>query len=127
MADSSTEQIDLLLADAQECKPVLDEGISADAANAAPKPKKDESHLRRDRSQDRSHLDVQRWGLIVPEGDEGNALLEAMKPLVDFRAEEQGAKPMVFRVAPNMDRKRASDWLYDVYESDVIDERNRPY
>lgn len=121
------DQIDLLLASPRENKAVLDDGMASDATNEVPKPKKDESHLRRDRSQDRSHLDVQRWGLIAPEGKAGDALLEAMKPLIDFRTEEQKAPPMVFRVPPDMDRKKSTQWLYDVYESEDIDEPDRPY
>lgn len=121
-----TEEVDLLLANPREFAPVLDEGMSQDAATMGQKPKKDATHNRRARPAGRSDLSKQRWGIVVPAGEDGNALLSAMQPLIDFRAEEQGAKPIEFRVAPNMDRKASKDWLFRIYEDEKIPEDERP-
>ncbi|MCB9760198.1 MAG: hypothetical protein H6739_10220 [Alphaproteobacteria bacterium] len=43
-------------------------------------------------------LRVQRWGVIVPEGEEGEALLDAIRPLIAAREEEQGAYAEVLRL-----------------------------
>lgn len=122
----ATEDLDLLLANPREFAPVLDDGISSDAAITGPKPKKDETQNRRARARDRSNLAVQRWGIVVPEGKDGDALLSAMRPLIEFRAEEQGKKPVEFRVRPNLDRKGTKDWLFNVYENPDIYEEDRP-
>ncbi len=122
----SAEELDLLLANPRDFAPVLDEGVTSDVVTGTQKPKKDTTHLRRDRRKDRSNLDIQRWGVVAPDGKEGDAMLEAIKPLMDFRAEEQGEAPMVFRVKPNLDRKGSQNWLFNVYESENIEERARP-
>jgi len=126
--DTSTEQIDLLLANPREQRPVLEDGLSADARDGVPKPKKDESHYRKNRAKDRSDLRWQRWAVIVPEDKKvGDAMLEAIKPLIDLRAEEQGVKPFEYRVSPNMNRKEAGEWLYNVYDTEDIKEQDRPF
>lgn len=124
--EPQADQIDLLLASAREHRPVLEDGLAADALIEAPKPKKDVSQLRARRDAERSDLRLQRWGVIVPEGKTGEALLEAIKPLVALRSEEQGAPPMVFEVPPGLNRKESREWLFDKYEDEHIDEAERP-
>lgn len=126
MPSEPFEDIDLLLANPREYLPVIDKGLSPKATDKAPIPKKDETQKRRDRAKDRNLLDVQRWGVIAPEGPEGDALLEAMKPLIELRSQEQGVKAMEFRVKPGIPRKEVKDWLFDVYESERIKEKKRP-
>lgn len=122
----ATEDVDLLLANPREFAPVLDEGMSPGAALVGQKPKKDATQNRSDRGAARSDLSKQRWGVIVPEGDVGDALLSAMRPLIEFRAAEQGAKPIEFRALPNMDRKRSEDWLFKIYGDLKIEDVDRP-
>lgn len=127
----SDDELDLLLANPRDFTPVLNQGLGSAAVLGAPKPKKDAahfnaSHLLRDRRAERADTTKQRWGIVAPEGNDGDALLEAIKPLIELRADEQGADPMVFRVKPNLDRNASRDWLFNVYESERIEERERP-
>jgi len=123
----ATEDIDLLLANPREFAPALDSGISNDATLVGPKPKKDATQFRRDRGKDRSNLAKQRWGIVAPESkDGGDELLAAIKPLIDLRTQEQGAKPIEFRVPAKLDRKSIGDWLLKVYENESIHEDERP-
>ncbi|HMY16823.1 MAG TPA: hypothetical protein PKA58_10935, partial [Polyangium sp.] len=123
---SDDDELDLLLANPRDFSPVLNEGFGSAAVLDAPKPKKDASHYLRDRRASRADTTKQRWGVIAPEGKDGDALLDAMKPLIEFRAEEQEAEPMVFRIKPNLDRDASREWLFNVYENERIDERERP-
>lgn len=124
---TSAEQIDLFLANAREHKPVLEDGISADARSVVPKPKIDVTNDQKDRRKDRSDLSAQRWAVITPKGKDGDALLDAIKPLIDLRTEEQGIEPFTYRVSPNMNREEAGDWLYNVYDTEHVDESERPF
>jgi hypothetical protein len=125
--ETPAEQIDLMLAKPSEHRPLLENGISGDSTNEAPRPGKDESFTRKNRNASRSDLSEQRWGLVVPEGKEGDALLDAVAELVAFRAEEQGVEPMVFRVLPGMNRKESKNWLFNVYDHEDIEEADRPF
>lgn len=63
---------------------------------------------------DRDHIDDlprQRWGVIAPEGPEGDRLLEAVRPLLDRRREQCGMdEDIVYRVPPNQDAAAAIAW-----------------
>lgn len=126
----SEERIDLLLAFGDEAKPVLQDGFPQDSTACAPKPKKavrgDDSPdwLRTDA--DPNDLRLQRWGVIVPEGKEGDVLIEAMAPLIRLREEEQGAEATIYRVPPEMDAKSAVAWKDKVYWAEDVDEDDRP-
>lgn len=112
MAASQNEdsRLDLLLADADERRPVLDEGLPNEAAQRGPKPKGKDSFDRKREDADPNDLTLQRWAVVAPQGREGNQLLEAMKPLIELREAEQGAPVMVYRVPPDMSDQEAKDW-----------------
>ena len=120
-------RLDLLLVDADERRPVLEEGLPGDVAQGAPKPRKsrDANHWRRTDA-DRNDLSLQRWAVIAPEGREGDRMLEAVQPLVALREDEQGAPALVLRVPPGMDAKRSADFRRDVYWSEDLAEEERP-
>src|SRR5689334_3288023 len=96
--------IELLLADAQTGNPMLPVGLPADAALSSPKPKRAQGA--RDTQfldapgDDPNDLAYQRWGVVAPEGPEGDELLRAIAPLIALREAEQGAKATVYRVPP---------------------------
>jgi hypothetical protein len=121
------DRLDLLLADADERRPVLDEGLPGDTAQRAPKPRKarDANHWRRTDA-DRNDLPLQRWAVIALEGREGDQVLEAIKPLVALRESEQGAPARVYRVPPGMDAKQSADFRREIYWSEDVAEEERP-
>ncbi|WP_437664794.1 hypothetical protein [Sorangium sp. So ce1182] len=121
------DRLDLLLADADERRPVLDEGLPGDTAQGAPRPRKgrDANHWRRTDA-DRNDLTLQRWAVIAPEGREGDRMMEAVQPLVALREGEQGAPARVYRVPQGMDAKRSADFRRDIYWSEEVAEEDRP-
>lgn len=124
------DQLDLLLAYADETDPVLDDGLPRQSSDQAPKPKKavrgDDVPDWRRTDADPNDLTLQRWGVIAPEGKEGDRMLEAMAPLLRKREEEQGAPVITYRVPPDMDAKMAVSWKDEVYWSEDVEEDDRP-
>lgn len=124
------DRLDLLLASGDELEPILRDGLSGDALESAPKPKKairgDDAPdwLRTDA--DPNDLTLQRWGVVVPEGKTGDRLLETITPLIRLREAEQGAPIMTYRVPANMDAREAVAWKDEVYWSEDVDESERP-
>jgi hypothetical protein len=100
MKSNAGDLVQLLLADAGDRRPVLEGGLPSEAVQAAPKPKKGPRDAPRWEAPDADPNDLpkQRWGLIAPEGHEGDRLLEAIAPLLRLREEEQGAPPPVQRM-----------------------------
>ena len=108
--EKSDEALHVLLADAGEFRPVLPEGLPGDALLLAAQAEQDPSRAgvpfldRPDAAP--NDLPAQRWGIVAPEGNDGDALLEAIAPLRALREHEQGAPAMVFRL-PHLDLPRA--------------------
>ncbi|APR88385.1 hypothetical protein A7982_13734 [Minicystis rosea] len=121
------DRLDLFLADADERRPVLEEGLPGNAAEQGPRPRKtrDVNHWRRTDA-DRNDLGLQKWALVAPEGREGDRMIEAVEPLVALREGEQGAPARVYRVPPEMDAKQSAEWKRDVYWSEEVAEDERP-
>lgn len=57
-----------------------------------------------------NELPSQRWGVIAPVGDVGDALLDSLAPLISRRSEQQGAPAMVFRVPSDLSPDQAARW-----------------
>ena len=98
----STENLELLLAHADSHRPVADQGLPLEAAASAPPDAvpeaQEETHLWDD-GEDPNSLPAQRWGLVVPEGPEGDRLLALIEPLRQLRQEQQEGHPVrVYRV-----------------------------
>jgi len=55
-------------------------------------------------------LKKQRWGLVVPEGPQGERLKSLLEPLRRFRGNEQGEEAEVFTVPPRMSAVEAMDY-----------------
>lgn len=110
MADPLEDRLDLLLAEADRCRPVLKDGLAAESALAAPRPKSASVKELRRVEADWDDLAHQGWAVIAPEGPKGDQMLEAISSLCALRDREQGSKALVFRAAPGMDARRAADW-----------------
>lgn len=120
--------LELLLAHADDSAPVLSEGLPLDAAASAPRPVEQQgpSYLRYD-SADPSSLPEQRWGIVAPEGPEGDRLLALVEPLRKARQEGQGGAPVrVYRVPAEMSAEAAARWKSDVYWDEAVPEEDLP-
>jgi hypothetical protein len=127
-----TQAIDLLLSRADDGAPTLEEGLPVDAAETAERPEERKPltppeylALRHDGG-DQHSLPEQRWGLLVPEGPEGDRLLELVAPLRAAREEQQGGSAIVFRAPPNMNAEEVASWWSEVYLDEAIREEERP-
>jgi hypothetical protein len=124
------DRLNLLLADADDFRPVLDDGLPGEATQRGLKPtkttgSKDPHHLRRD-GENQNDLKLQRWGIIVPDRPDSDRLIEAIQPLIRLREEEQEAKADIYRVPPEMTDSEAVDWMEKVYWSEDVEEDDRP-
>ena len=124
------DRLHLLLADAEDRRPVLEDGLPADAAQRGPRPTRavrgDDAPRWRRTDADPNALPVQRWAVVAPESVEGDRQLEAIAPLLRLREDEQGAPATVYRVPPGMDARQAVGWKDEVYWSEDVPEEERP-
>jgi hypothetical protein len=130
MSNIELSNIELLLATADEHRPALEEGLPLDAVYGARQPKKapngdDSPHLDGPGA-DPNDLRKQRWGVIVPRGREGAAMLEAITPLLRLRESEQGAPVTRYEVEPDMDAALAVDWKNNTYRAEDVATADRP-
>lgn len=123
---------ELLMSVAEEGAPALEEGFSAGPSasllGGQSEPKSDKkmpSHLWDEGAQP-NDLQAQRWGLIVPEGDRGDRLLELVAPLVKLRESEQGGKPLVFRAPSKLSAIEAAQWKKEKFRGAGIAEDDLP-
>ncbi len=125
--DTLDDRLALLLVDADERRPVLDEGLPGEAARLGEPPRKTgDVNQWGPKPGDSNDLSIQRWAVIAPEGREGDRLREAIAPLIRLREGEQGAPARDYRVPSNMDARAAVKWCNDVYWADDIPEEERP-
>lgn len=129
--ETADDRLDLLLAAADDGRPVLEDGLSGEAAEGAPRPKKSKDadekgdwHLH---GADLNELALQKWAVIAAEGPEGDRQLEAIQALLRLRGQEQGAPPQVYRVPGEMSAKKALDWKQETYAPDHVSDEDRPY
>lgn len=59
---------------------------------------------------DIDELRLQRWAVIVPEGERGRRLRAIVEPLARLRGEQQGATPATFAAPARMSRGEALEW-----------------
>lgn len=132
-ASPATSQpgLQLLLASAEDHRPVLEEGLAAEATRDAPKPERLPGRIevptweRPDAAP--NDLSAQRWGVIAPEGALGDALLQAIAPLIEHRGKEQGAPVKTYRVPPDMSAAAAVQWRETVLQAEAVPEEERPW
>lgn len=118
---------DLLMVHADALLPALERGVpsSSAAAEAASGGYADPEHLW-DESRDANELAAQRWGVIAPEGPEGDALLGRIDRLIAHRQQQQGAPVERYRVPPRLDAAEAARWRKQVLEAPGKQRRDMP-
>ncbi len=109
---------DLLMVHADALAPVLESAVPSASAGAEEGGTgyEDPMHLW-DESREANDLPAQRWGVIAPEGPEGDALLGRIERLIAHRQEQQGAPVEVFRVPPGLHAADAARWRKQVFEA----------
>jgi hypothetical protein len=120
--------LQLLLAWADDHRPVLPEGLSLETLQSAPRPG---SFAVPDRlwdvGDDPNLLARQRWGLVVPSGPEGDRLLKLIHPLRQARQAEQGDAPVrIYEVSPGMDERAAVLWKKRTFLHEAVPGLDRP-
>ncbi len=123
------QPLDLLLSDAEERMPVLERGLpeSALLAAAPPGEPRGAGSLYLDApDRDPNLLDLQRWGVIAPEGEAGDRLLGAVAALLEHRRGEQGVKPRIFRAPAGLDVAGSMRWRDTVVRAEAVPEHERP-
>ncbi|MBN1207884.1 MAG: hypothetical protein JXB05_23675 [Myxococcaceae bacterium] len=103
--------LELLLARADDCQPVLRQGLAEETLLGVPPPSRGElpAHLW-DVNSDPNDLSKQRWGIVAPAGAESDWLLEAVEPLRRVREEAQGAPVAVYRYPKKPTRELEVTW-----------------
>lgn len=96
--------LELLLAHADDHRPTLESGV--DLASTAEEPNPDRAQGPRDFARfdaDPNVLSLQGWGIVAPEGPEGDRLLELVEPLRRQREAQQGSPARIYRARPGDD------------------------
>jgi hypothetical protein len=116
---------DLLMVHADELSPVLEHAASPRSTDDEAAGYEDPEHLW-DESREANELSAQRWGVIIPDSPEGDALFGRIERLVAHRQEQQGAPVKVFRVPPNLDAAEAMRWRKQHFDGPKIRRRDLP-
>ena len=119
--------LELLLANGDDQRPTLAEGLSLEAALSQPRPGDGQipTHLW-DSGGDPNDLAAQRWGVVVPEGPSGDRMLALIEPLRRLREEGQGAPVRVYRAPPSLDAPAAARWKNRVLHDEAVAEADQP-
>ncbi|MCP3142238.1 hypothetical protein [Pyxidicoccus xibeiensis] len=130
MKHGRAEVLHLLLSHADGRRPFLEQGLPAEAAGRAPEPERvpgraDVPWLEAPEALP-DDLPAQRWGVIAPEGREGDAMRQAVAPLIQHRAGEQGAEVRLYRAPANLDALGAVKWRKTQYRIESEPEAERP-
>lgn len=120
MAEATLPEIGLLLADADDGRPLLDGLLTPGDCPVA----RLGHHLKGDLGGDPNALDAQRWGIIAAPG--AGPLIEKLAPLLALRREQQGAEVHLYEVPACQDERAAAEWLDLVYLDPEIEESERP-
>ena len=121
--------IELLLSHADTHAPVLETGLEVESLRGFPPlvRRAKRSKYLRSRPGDPNDLRLQRWGLIVPKGEEGQRLLKLIEPLRKHREREQhGHIVKVFEAHRGIDQDAALRWLKENLEAEDLEEEERP-
>jgi hypothetical protein len=122
--------LELLLAHADDGTAVLAEGLPSHSAAEAPAPPPTAppppQYLLREDGVYPQLLSRQRWGIVAPEGPEGDHLIGLVNRLCRARSEQQGADVVVYRVQRGMNAADAATWKRDTYWSAEMRELDRP-
>ena len=119
--------LNLLLCDADERQPLLNEDIKGEAATGQKQPQKTPVPEKlTDRGGDTNALDAQGWSVIIPEGDAGRRLLDLAAPLIKLREEQQGYPAKIYVAPAKCDQTEAMAWRKKYYASGATTEDEQP-
>jgi hypothetical protein len=120
--------LEVLLARDDERPAAPGQGLKAETLQRAPRPQAVEQPEELwDATKDPNDLPAQRWGLVVPEGSEGDKLLALVEPLRRLRQASQGGAPVeIYRVPSVMDGAFAAEWKREIFRDEKMSEKNRP-
>ena len=130
MSDAPTQDLQLLLCDAGDRSPVLEEGLEVAALGDAKAPEQGprgrDSYNLEALHRDPNDLEAQRWAVLAPEGSSGDAALAAIEALIAHRRAQQGAPPIIHRVRAGMDAAESLRWKHDVLRDEALSLDERP-
>lgn len=120
--------VQIFLADPRTGEPLFPRGVPREdalraaqplacgpAETRAPRAKEPGDDTLADYGADPGELDKQRWGLVVPRGETGAALLDAVRELRLKREREQRAPVEVYEVDAGMTSEATDDWIRTEY------------
>lgn len=129
MSQPEDTDLQLLLTDSEELVPILESGLPESALGELRQPSRaggeHEAAAIAD-AHDPDDLATQRWAVIVPEGEAGARLIDAIAALIDHRRAQQGAPPQIFRVPPAMDTDAALRWRARHLNDPTLPAADRP-
>lgn len=71
---------------------------------------------------DPNSLVDQGWGVIAPRGQDGDRLLELVRPLIERRSEDCGREVRVYRVPPALEAAQSVAWVDRVFRGNEFQE-----
>lgn len=119
--------LELLLARADDCQPLLPCGLALDKVQGLQLPKpRDLPDVLWDPGGDPELLTEQRWGVVAPQGPEGERLLQVIAPLMRWREAMQGAPVRTYRPPVGLDTASSVRWKRREFRKETVDELDRP-
>ncbi len=118
--------VQLLLCDADDHAPTLDQGFEASTLHDAQAPRSRDSFQLEALHGDPNDLEAQRWAVIAAEGKDGDGSLQAITALIDHRRSQQDAAPLIYRVPAGMDALQAQRWKLGVLRDESVALHERP-
>ena len=115
---TNTSDLNLLLVHADDHAPVLADGLAESTARGqqvAGGP--EEAGHFWDEGGDPNDIELQRWGVIAPQGPEGDRLLALARPLIEHRQAQQGDAVKVYRVPQKLTQDEAMRWKKREFDS----------
>lgn len=111
----SRQRLELLLAHADDRRPVFDSSLETAAPGLAARPAalpRTDHNCNWDEGKDANDLAEQRWGVITAKGPAGDRLLDLVAPLIQRRTQQQkGHGVPIYRVPPGlMTMAEAARW-----------------
>jgi len=111
---NDSPRLHLLLSHFDDGEPVLKDGLPEEAAAEVEREPPAAEQGPQDfweEGGDPGDLEEQRWGVLAPEGPEGDRLLALIRPLMELRREQQGGHDIqIYRVPPRLSPADAARW-----------------
>jgi len=115
---TSTSDLNLLMVHADDHAPVLADGLAESTArDQQVGGATDEAGHFWDEGGDPNDIELQRWGVIAPQGPEGDRLLALIRPLIEHRQAQQGDAVKVYRVPQRLTQDEAMRWKKREFDS----------